>query len=50
MAYELRGVDVPVLSIAVWFLGTWLAQKIWLLKKYSHSKSIKREPNLVISI
>ena len=35
MAHELVGVDVLVLSIAVWFLGTWLTNKISFLKKYS---------------
>jgi ESS family glutamate:Na+ symporter len=35
MAYELKGVDVLVLSIVVWFLGTWLTGKIRFLKAYS---------------
>jgi ESS family glutamate:Na+ symporter len=35
MTYELNGTQVLVLSIAVWFLGTWLTGKIKFLKKYS---------------
>jgi ESS family glutamate:Na+ symporter len=35
MDYKLEGVDVLVLSIVVWFLGTWLTGKIHFLKKYS---------------
>jgi ESS family glutamate:Na+ symporter len=35
MAYELSGVDVLVLSIVVWFLGTWLTGKIRFLEAYS---------------
>jgi ESS family glutamate:Na+ symporter len=33
--YEVTGVDVLVLSIVVWFLGTWLTGRIGFLKKYS---------------
>jgi ESS family glutamate:Na+ symporter len=32
---ELQGAQVLVLSIVVWFLGTWLTKKIPFLKKYS---------------
>jgi ESS family glutamate:Na+ symporter len=35
MTYEAQGVDVLVLSIIVWFLGTWLTTKIKFLKAYS---------------
>jgi ESS family glutamate:Na+ symporter len=35
MTYELQGVQVLVLSILVWFLGTWLTAKLGFLKKYS---------------
>ena len=35
MEYKLEGVDVLVLSIMVWFLGTWLTAKIRFLKSYS---------------
>jgi ESS family glutamate:Na+ symporter len=35
MTHELKGVDVLVLSIVVWFLGTWLTSKIRVLKAYS---------------
>lgn len=35
MTHEVQGVDVLVLSIVVWFLGTWLTSKIRFLKAYS---------------
>lgn len=35
MTYELEGVDVLVLSILVWFLGTWLTSKARFLTAYS---------------
>ena len=35
MNVELKGVDVLVLSIVVWFLGTWLTGRIRFLKAYS---------------
>ena len=33
--YEVTGVDVLVVSILVWFLGTWLTGRLSFLKKYS---------------
>ena len=35
MTYELEGVDVLVVSIVVWFVGTWITGKIRFLKAYS---------------
>ena len=35
MTYDVQGVDVLVLSIVVWFLGTWLTGRIGFLKAYS---------------
>lgn len=35
MKYTLEGVDVVVVSILVWFMGTWLTQRIKFLKTYS---------------